>query len=108
MVKHQKKKEIIKCLAGENVNYVKPDIIKKRDLEIDIIFTLRVNYPDRRVLIQLKDNNNNVVYKRKKVYVIPSEMVELNANLKKNGIDPKCKSITIEVIPRPEVLIEED
>ncbi|MFX1322483.1 MAG: NAD(P)/FAD-dependent oxidoreductase [Promethearchaeota archaeon] len=106
--KASKEKEIITCLAGENVNYVKPDIIRKRDLENDIIFTLRVNYPDRRVLIQLKDNNNNVIYKRKKVYVIPSEMVELNVNLKKNDIDPKCKSITIEVIPRPEVLIEEE
>jgi len=106
--KASKEKEIITCLAGENVNYVKPDIIRKRDLENDIIFTLRVNYPDRRVLIQLKDNNNKVIYKRKKVYVIPSEMVELNVNLKKNDIDPKCKSITIEVIPRPEVLIEEE
>ncbi len=106
--KASKEKEIIKCLAGENVNYVKPDIIKKRDLENDIIFTLRVNYPDRRVLIQLKDNNNNVIYKRKKIYVIPSEMVELNVNLEKNSIDSKCKSITIEVIPRPEVLIEEE
>jgi len=106
--KASKEKEIIKCLAGENVNYVKPDIIKKRDLENDIIFTLRVNYPERRVLIQLKDNNNNVIYKRKKIYVIPSEMVELNVNLEKNGIDSKCKSITIEVIPRPEVLIEEE
>jgi len=106
--KASKDKEIIKCLAGENVNYVKPDIIKKRDLENDIIFTLRVNYPDRRVLIQLKDNNNNVIYKRKKMYIIPSEMVELNVNLEKNSIDSKCKSITIEVIPRPEVLIEEE
>lgn len=106
--KASKEKEVIKCLAGENVNYVKPDIIKKRDLENNIIFTLRVNYPDRRVLIQLKDNNNNVIYKRKKIYVIPSEMVELNINLEKNGIDSKCKSIKIEVIPRPEVLIEEE
>lgn len=106
--KKLKEKGIIKCLPGENVNYVKPDIINKRDLSKDIIFTLRVNYPDRRVLIQLKDDNNNLIYKRKKIYVIPSEMVELNVNLEKNGIDPKCKSITIEVMPRPEVLIEEE
>ncbi len=106
--KKSSKKEIIKCLSGENVNYVKPDRINKRDLSKDIIFTLRVNYPDRRVLIQLKDNNNNLIYKRKKIYVIPSEMVELIVNLEKNGIDPKCKSINIEVIPRPEVLIEEE
>jgi hypothetical protein len=106
--KKLKEKAIIKCLPGENVNYIKPDLINKRDLSKDIIFTLRVNYPDRRVLIQLKDDNNNVIYKRNKIYVIPSEMVELNVNLKKKGIDPKCKSITVEVIPRPEVLIEEE
>jgi thioredoxin reductase len=106
--KKLKEKGIIKCLPGENVNYVKPDIINKRDLSKDIIFTLRVNYPDRRVLIQLKDNNNNLIYKRKKIYVIPSEMVELIVNLEKNGIDPECKSIIVEVIPRPEVLIEEE
>ncbi|MFX1409963.1 MAG: NAD(P)/FAD-dependent oxidoreductase [Promethearchaeota archaeon] len=106
--KEVKKKEIIQCFSGENVNYVKPDIINKRDLSKDIIFTLRVNYPDRRVLIQLKDNNNKIIYKRKKIYVIPSEMVELNVNLEQNGIDSECKSINIEVIPRPEVLIEEE
>jgi thioredoxin reductase len=99
---------IITCNAGENVNYVKPDFIKKHEISKDIIFTFRVNYPDRRVLIQIKDENNNTIYKRKKVYVIPSEMVELNINLEKQGINPDCKSIIIDVIPRPEVLIEED
>lgn len=102
------KKEIIKCVPGENVNYVKPDIINKRNLSEEIIFTFRVRHPDRRVLIQFKDENNSIIYKRKKIYVIPSEMLELNINLEKSGINPDCKSITIEVIPRPEVLIEED
>jgi thioredoxin reductase len=102
------KKEIIKCVPGENVNYVKPDIINKRNLSEEIIFTFRVRHPDRRVLIQFKDENNSIIYKRKKIYVIPSEMLELNINLEESGINPDCKSITIEVIPRPEVLIEED
>ena len=106
--KELKKKEIIKCVPGENVNYVKPDIINKRNLSEEIIFTFRVRHPDRRVLIQFKDENNSIVYNRKKVYVIPSEMLELNINLEESGIDPDCKSITIDVIPRPEVLIEED
>ena len=108
MGKEKVKKETIECKAGENVNYVKPDLINKRDLSKDIIFTFRVKYPDRRVLIQIKDNNDKIIYKRKKVYVIPSEMIELEINLKKVGIDPKCKSIIIEVIPRPEILIEEE
>jgi len=106
--KELKKKEIIKCIPGENVNYVKPDIINKRNLSKDIIFTFRVGYPDRRVLIQFKDENNRIIYKKKKIYVIPSEMLELNINLNESGINPDCKSITIDVIPRPEVLIEED
>jgi len=100
--------ETIKLISGDNVNYVKPDLINKSDLLNDIIFTFRVNYPDRRILIQFKDEENNIIYKRKKIYVIPSEMVELSINLEKQGINPECKAITVEVIPRPEVLIEED
>ncbi len=106
--KELKKKEIIQCLPGENVNYVKPDIINKQDISKEIFFTFRVRYPDRRVLVQFKDENNNLIYNRKKIYVIPSEMVELNLNLEEANINPDCKTITIEVIPRPEVLIEED
>ncbi len=106
--KELKKEEIIKCVPGENVNYVKPDIINKRNLSKEIIFTFRVRHPDRRVLIQFKDENNRIIYKKNKIYVIPSEMLELNINLEESGINPDCKSITIDVIPRPEVLIEED
>jgi len=106
--KEIKIREIIKLIPGGNVNYIKPDIINKNDLSNDLIFTFRVNYPDRRVLIQFKDEENNVIYKRKKVYVIPSEMVELSINLEKEGINPECKTIIVEVVPRPEVLIEEE
>ncbi|MBY9010997.1 MAG: FAD-dependent oxidoreductase [Candidatus Lokiarchaeota archaeon] len=106
--KEVKKRELIKCYPGENVNYVKPDIINKQDFSQEIFFTFRVKYPDRRVLVQFKDEKNNVIYKKKKIYVIPSEMVELNINLEESNINPDCQSITIEVIPRPEVLIEED
>ncbi len=102
------KKEIIKCVAGENVNYVKPDFINKSDLSKDIIFTFRVKQPDRRIQIQFKDGKNKVIYKRKKLYVIPSEMIELKLNLTEQQIDSDCNSLEIEVIPRPEVLIEED
>ncbi len=105
--KQEKKTEQIKCIPRENVNYVKPDLINKSDLSKEIIFTFRVRYPDRRLLIQFKDENG-VIYKKKKVYVIPSEIIELNLNLEEIGINPECKQIEIEVIPRPEVLIEED
>ena len=97
----------IRCSAGENVNYIKPDVINKIDLDKDIIFTFRVKRPDRRILIQFKDEMNMVIYKRKRRYVIPSEMLELKLNLSELKIDTDCKNIEVEVIPRPEVLIEE-
>lgn len=106
--KEIKDKDKTKFIPGENVNYVKPDFVNKRDFSKEVVFTFRVNYPDRRVLIQFKDDNGNIVYKRKKVYVIPSEMIEFNIKFDQVALEPTCKEITIEVIPRPEVLIEED
>ncbi|MFX1499528.1 MAG: NAD(P)/FAD-dependent oxidoreductase [Promethearchaeota archaeon] len=101
------KKIFIKCKAGENVNYIKPDVINITDLSNDIIFTFRVKRPDRRILIQIKDNKNKVIYKKKRRHVIPSEMIELNLNLKELEINPDCNYLEFEVIPRPEALIEE-
>jgi len=101
-------KDRIKCIPGENVNYIKPDLINRADTAKDIIFTFRVKRPDRRLLIQFKDENNKIIFKRKRLYVIPSEMLELKINLNENQIDPACKYLEVEVIPRPEALIEED
>ncbi|MHA2122378.1 MAG: hypothetical protein ACW990_14340, partial [Promethearchaeota archaeon] len=78
------------------------------DLEKDIIFSFRVKRPDRRILIQFKDNNNKILYKKKRRYVIPSEMLEIKLGSNEVNIEPNCKTIMVEVIPRPEVLIEED
>ncbi|MBY9020983.1 MAG: FAD-dependent oxidoreductase [Candidatus Lokiarchaeota archaeon] len=106
--KKLKDQKTIKCISGDNINYVKPDVINKEDSSKEVFFTFRVKYPDRRVLIQFKDEKNNIIYSKKKIYVIPSEMIELNLNLEEINVNPETKSITIEVIPRPEVLIEED
>ncbi|MBA7705793.1 hypothetical protein ES703_114632 [subsurface metagenome] len=35
-------------------------------------------------------------------------MIEIKLNISEQQIDPKCKTLEVEVIPRPEVLIEED
>ncbi len=107
-VKKIKEKDQIKCIPGENVNYIKPDLINRADTAKDIIFTFRVKRPDRRLLIQFKDENNKIIFKRKRLYVIPSEMLELKINLSEHQIDLDCKNLEVEVIPRPEVLIEED
>ncbi|MHA1659486.1 MAG: NAD(P)/FAD-dependent oxidoreductase, partial [Promethearchaeota archaeon] len=61
-------KEKIKCVPGKNVNYVKPDFINKSDISKDLIFTFRVKEPGRRKLIQFKDKDNKVIYKRKKIH----------------------------------------
>ncbi|TFG20780.1 MAG: FAD-binding protein [Promethearchaeota archaeon] len=107
--KEIKREKQIKCVPGENVGYIKPDLVNVLDLSKEIMFTLRVKYPDRRIQIQFRDKENNqLVYKRNKVYVIPSEMVEIKLNLKENQIDPGCQHLIIDVVPRPEVLIEEE
>ncbi|MCK4480805.1 MAG: FAD-dependent oxidoreductase [Candidatus Lokiarchaeota archaeon] len=106
-IKVEKKDQII-CTFGENVNYIKPDLINRTDLSKDIIFTFRVKRPDRRLLIQFKDDKNRIIYKKKRRYVIPSEMLEIKLNLNEFNIDSNINSIEIEVIPRPEVLIEKD
>ncbi len=106
--KEIRKDERIKCVPGDNVNYIKPDFINKHDIGKDIIFTFRVRKPGIRKLIQIKDYENNILYKRKKIHVIPSEMIELNINLEKININPSCGKLVIEVIDRPEVLIDED
>ncbi len=105
---HIEKKEQINCIAGDNVKYIKPDLINKSDVSKDIVFTFRVKRPDRRILIQFKDNNNKILYKRKRSYVIPSEMIELKLNLSELKIDLNIHRIEVEVIPRPEVLIEDE
>ncbi|MGQ4875467.1 MAG: NAD(P)/FAD-dependent oxidoreductase [Promethearchaeia archaeon] len=106
--KERGKEEFIYCIPGENVNYVKPDFIRKSDLDKDIIFTLRVREPGIRKVVQFKDHENNIFYKRNKIHVIPSEMIEISINLKKVNLNPDCGQITVEVVPRPEVLIEEN
>ncbi len=106
--KEKKTIEKVTCVPGENVNYIKPNYVNVSDLLKDINFTFRVKEPGTRKLIQIKDHENNVVYKRKKIHVIPSEMIQLTVNLNKIGLNPNCGRVEIEVIPQPEVLIEEE
>ncbi|MFX1456207.1 MAG: NAD(P)/FAD-dependent oxidoreductase [Promethearchaeota archaeon] len=106
--KEKVKEGYIKCKSGENVNYVKPDLIRRSEFSMDIIFHFRVNQPDRRIFIQFKDDKNKIIYQKKRKYVIPSEMIELKLNLSDLQIDTDCKSLRVEVIPRPEVMIEDD
>jgi hypothetical protein len=104
-----KRENQIKCIAGENVNYVKPDLINRNDIENEIVFTFRVKYPNRRVQIQFSDQKNKILfYKKNKIFTIPSEMIELKLNLAELGLASDCKNIIIDVIPRPEILLEEE
>ncbi len=107
--KEVKREKQIRCIAGDNVGYIKPDLINLSDISKETMFTFRVKYPDRRIQIQFRDKENNqLIYKKNKVYVIPSEMVEIKLNLEENQIDTGCQHLIIDVVPRPEVLIEEE
>lgn len=107
--KEVKREKQIRCIAGDNVGYIKPDLINLSDISKETMFTFRVKYPDRRIQIQFRDKENNqLIYKKNKVYVIPSEMVEIKLNLEENQIDLGCQHLIIDVVPRPEVLIEEE
>jgi len=106
--KDVKRRNQINVVPGENVNYIKPDLVNRSDLSKEIIFTLRVKFPDRRVQIQLKDETGRTFYTKNKVYVIPSEMIELKINLEKSNVNPDCKKIQLDIMPRPEVLVEEE
>lgn len=107
--KEVKRETQIECIAGENVGYIKPDLLNLSDISKETMFTFRVKYPDRRIQIQFRDKENNkLIYKKNKVYVIPSEMVELKIKFEELGLDPGCQHIIVDVVPRPEVLIEED
>lgn len=101
-------KEQILCIPGNNVNYVKPDLVNKSDVSKEILFTFRVKNPERRVLVQFKDSTNKILYSKKKLYVIPSEMNEIKLNLQESNVNLACDRLEIEVITQPEVLIEED
>ena len=104
-----KREQQVKCIAGENVGYIKPDLVNMSEISKEMMFTFRVKFPDRRIQIQFRDKENNkLLYKRNKVYVIPSEMVELKIKFEELGLDPGCQNIIVDVVPRPEVLIEED
>ena len=99
----------VRCVAGENVGYIKPDLVNMSDISEEIMFTFRVKFPDRRIQIQFRDKENNkLIYKRNKIYVIPSEMVEFKIKFEELGLDPGCQNIIVDVVPRPEVFIEEE
>ncbi|MBN1214351.1 MAG: FAD-dependent oxidoreductase [Candidatus Lokiarchaeota archaeon] len=107
--RYKKKLKTIQSIClfpGNNVNYVKPDNISLSENIHDIIINLRVKNPDRRVQINIKDDTNRIIYKKKKSYVIPSEMIELNIKINEIDLNPNCNGLIIEVIPLLEPLIE--
>ncbi|MBY8982262.1 MAG: FAD-dependent oxidoreductase, partial [Candidatus Lokiarchaeota archaeon] len=96
----------IDIIIGDNINYVKPDYIKLNESPKKVIFNFRVKHPDRRVQINIKDESNSIIYKKKKPYVIPSEMIELKIHLDGSELDSSCNELNIEVVPQLEPLIE--
>lgn len=74
----EKDKEIeVKNL--DNVSYVIPNkIITPINYDFDLKF--RVKKPMNNVELIIKDNNDNVIYKKRYMYVLPSEMEKITLN----------------------------
>ncbi len=80
----------IQVIPGENVGYVVPEIINHLDCEKLIKFSYRVKNPRSNIKTELIANNK-IIYTRRHIFVLPSEMINITAR-----IDPK--DITNEII----------
>ncbi len=80
----------IKTVAGENVLYIKPDIIENLDEDKEIQFSFRPRKPAENVQINFI-SKDHVINRRKKKYVIPSEMEIIKVRLKVAEIGDEIK-----------------
>jgi len=71
----------VKVIAGENVSYVKPDVIEGLAEEQEVQFSFRPRKPTENVQINFI-SKDVAINKRKKKFVIPSEMEIIKVKLK--------------------------
>ena len=86
-------KEII-INYDNNISYICPQIIRK-DQNDNLSLSFRVRTPIDNPSIIIKNDKNEIIFKRKKIKLIPSEMEIINLN-KKELIN--CKSIEVSII----------
>lgn len=96
-----KESNYVPLIAGENVRYIVPQMLDKRNLEEnEIRLQMRVAQPiEKPVWVEVHDKENLVARKPER-YVRPGEMVTVILK-QKNFMDvEKAENLTISVIPR--------
>lgn len=83
----------IRTITGNNVGYIVPQRIDYLEAPKLIQFSMRPKVPDKNVIIEF-ESNGKVFFSRKLKHIIPSEMLNININLKPQEIE---KTITINI-----------
>ncbi len=92
---------LVSLKAGENIRYIVPHMIDKRNLEKnEIQLQMRVIRPvEQPVWVEIH-NEENLVTRKAERYVRPGEMVTLVLKPKQFNEVQKAKSLTVDVVPR--------
>jgi NADPH-dependent 2,4-dienoyl-CoA reductase/sulfur reductase-like enzyme len=97
----KKEKHLIPLIAGDNVRYIVPQNLDKRNLEKESIrLQMRVTKPmEQPVWIEVHNSKNQITRKGER-YVRPGEMVTVVLKPENFGDVEKAESLTIDVSPR--------
>jgi NADPH-dependent 2,4-dienoyl-CoA reductase/sulfur reductase-like enzyme len=101
IVIRRKESNYVPLIAGDNVRYIVPQMLDKRNLEEhEIRLQMRVTQPiEQPVWVEVHDKENLVARKGER-YVRPGEMVTMNLKQKNFTDVEKAENLTISVIPR--------
>ena len=97
----RKESNYVPLIAGDNVRYIVPQMLDKRNLEEhEIRLQMRVAQPiEQPVWVEVHDKENLVARKGER-YVRPGEMVTVNLKQKNFTDVEKAENLTISIIPR--------
>ncbi|MCJ7518760.1 MAG: NAD(P)/FAD-dependent oxidoreductase [Anaerolineaceae bacterium] len=101
IVIRRKESNYVPLIAGDNVRYIVPQMLDKRNLEEhEIRLQMRVTQPiEQPVWVEVHDKENLVARKGER-YVRPGEMVTVNLKQKNFTDVEKAENLTISIIPR--------
>lgn len=88
----------IVTVPGENVGYAVPQRIEYIENKKKVQFSFRPKHPESSVLVEFI-SRGEVIYKRKKKHVIPSEMLNIKVKLNPDELGDEIK---INIRPQPE------
>jgi NADPH-dependent 2,4-dienoyl-CoA reductase/sulfur reductase-like enzyme len=97
----RKEHHLIPLIAGDNVRYIVPHMLDKRNLEAnEIRLQMRVSKPVEEPVWMEVHDKNNLITRRAERYVRPGEMVTIVLKPDHFTDVQKAESLTIDVVPR--------